>query len=307
MEILFLGTGAAWAVPEHSCGCAICSRMLAEGEERTRTSFLVRGSENILVDCGPDWRIQMRTHQLERPDVILITHEHGDHFLGLDDLLAFRRSLPADSWRPIPIYATEQCWKAIEIRFGYLLGSLIERRYAVPGVQLEGLKTRVTPFKTFHGPTAAGSVGYVLEDQVSGQDFKIIYTSDFSRLEAEPLILMEPDVLIIQSHWLNEPRENRPNHMSFQRAMDYIRKWRPRRETCLVHLSDADQVPGDPCNSFLKKVQPLTPLEEPGSGLRYAIPTCQAEWQDLIDKICRDHDLPGPVVAAYDGMRRIYE
>ena len=307
MEILFLGTGAAWAVPEHSCGCAICSRMVAEGEERTRTSFLVRGSENILVDCGPDWRIQMRTHQLERPDVILITHEHGDHFLGLDDLLAFRRSLPVDSWTPIPVYATEQSWKAIEIRFGYLLGSLIERRYAVPGVQLEGLKTRVTPFKTYHGPTAAGSVGYVLEDQVSGQDFKIIYTSDFSRLEAEPRILMEPDVLIIQSHWLNEPRENRPNHMSFQRAMDYIRKWRPRHETCLVHISDADQVPGDHCNTFLKKVQPLAPLEEPGSGLAYPIPTCQAEWQDVIDKICRDHDVPGPVVAAYDGMRRIYE
>lgn len=307
MEILFLGTGAAWAVPEHSCGCAICSRMLAEGEERTRTSFLVRGSESILVDCGPDWRIQMRTRQLERPDAILITHEHGDHFLGLDDLLAFRRSLPEDSWTPIPVYATEQCWKAIEIRFGYLLGSLIDRRDAVPGVQLEGLKTRVTPFKTYHGPTATGSVGYVLEDQVSGQDFKIIYTSDFSRLEAEPRILVGPDVLIIQSHWLNEPLENRPNHMSFQRAMDYIREWRPLRETCLVHLSDADQVPGDPCNAFLKKVKPLAPLEEPGSGLRYPIPTCQAEWEHVIDKICRDHDVPGPVIAAYDGMRRVYE
>ncbi len=212
MEILFLGTGSAWAVPEHSCACAICSRMLAEGEERTRTSFLVRGSESILMDCGPDWRIQMKANQLERPDVILITHEHADHFLGLDDLLAFRRSLPADSWSPIPVYATEQTWKAIEVRFGYLLGSLIEKRYAVPDIPLDGIKTRVTPFKTYHGPTAAGSVGYVLKDQVSGQNFKIVYTSDFSRLDAEPSILMNPDVLIIQSHWLNEPRENRPNH-----------------------------------------------------------------------------------------------
>lgn len=303
MEILFLGTGSAWAVPEHSCTCAICSRMVAEGEERTRTSFLVRGSENILVDCGPDWRIQMKANKLERPDVLLITHEHLDHFGGLDDLLAFRRSMPADAWMPIPVYATEQAWKAIEIRFGHLLGSLIERRYAFPGVQLEGLKTRVTPFKTYHGPTAAGSVGYVLEDHLSGQDFKIVYTSDFSRLEAEPPFLMEPDVLIIQSHWLNEPRENRPNHMSFQRAMDYIRNWRPRRETYLVHLSDADQVPGDPCNTFLKKSQPLDPLEEPGSGIPYPIPKCQAEWRDVIDRVCTDHGVPGPVVAPYDGMR----
>ena len=307
MEILFLGTGAAWAIPEHSCACAICSRMLAEGEERTRTSFLVRGSESILVDCGPDWRIQMKSHQLERPDAILITHEHSDHFLGLDDLLAFRRSMPADAWSPIPLYATEQAWKAIEIRFGHLLGSLIETRYAVPGVPLEGIKTRVTPFKTYHGPAAAGSVGYVLEDQVSGQDFKIVYTSDFSRLEAEPPILLEPDILIIQSHWLNEPRENRANHMSFQRAVDYIRKWRPRRATFPVHLSDSDQVPGDPCNTFLKKVEPLAPLEEPGSGFPYPIPACQAEWQDVINRICRDHDVPGPVVVPFDGMRLVYE
>lgn len=307
MEILFLGTGSAWAVPEHSCACAICSRMLAEGEERTRTSFLVRGSESILMDCGPDWRIQMKANQLERPDVILITHEHADHFLGLDDLLAFRRSLPEDSWSPIPVYATEQTWKAIEVRFGYLLGSLIEKRYAVPDIPLDGIKTRVTPFKTYHGPSAAGSVGYVLEDQVSGQDVKIVYTSDFSRLEAEPPLLMEPDVLIIQSHWLNEPRDNRPNLMSFQRAMDYIRKWRPRRGTYLVHISDAEQVPGDPCNTFLKKREPLAPLEDPGSGIRYPIPTCQVEWQDVVDRICRDHDVPGPVIVPYDGMRVIHE
>lgn len=307
MEILFLGTGSAWAVPEHSCACAICSRMLAKGEERTRTSILVRGSESILMDCGPDLRIQMKANQMERPDAVLITHEHLDHFGGLDDLLAFRRSMPRESWKPIPVYATDQCWKAIEVRFGYLLGSLIEQRLAVPGVQLEGLKTRVIPFKTYHGPSAAGSVGYVLEEQVSGQDFKIVYTSDFSRLEAEPPLLMEPDVLIIQSHWLNEPRENRPNHMSFQRAVDYIRKWNPLAATYLVHLSDADQVPEDPCNNFLKKSAPLAPLAEPGSGLAYPIPTCQAEWQDVIDKICTDHDVDGPVIVPHDGMRVICE
>jgi phosphoribosyl 1,2-cyclic phosphate phosphodiesterase len=307
MEILFLGTGAAWALPEHSCGCAICTRMLAEGEERMRTSFLVRGSESILMDCGPDWRIQMRAYRLERPDVILITHEHADHISGLDDLLAFRRSMPAASWRPIPVYATEQAWKAIEMRFGYLLGSLIEKRSAAPDIPLEGIKTRVTPFKTYHGPTAVGSVGYVVEDEVSGQPFKIVYTSDFSRLEVEPPILMEPDVLIIQSHWLNEPRENRPNLMSFQHAMNYIRKWKPRRDTYLVHLSDADRVDGDPCNNFLKKLEPLAPLAESGSGIPYPVPTCQAEWQDTVNRVAADYQIPGPVVVTYDGMSVIYE
>jgi phosphoribosyl 1,2-cyclic phosphate phosphodiesterase len=265
---------------------------------------VVRGHETILVDCGPDLRSQMWACELERPDIVLITHEHGDHFLGLDDLLAFRRSVPKDAWVPIPVYATAQSWQAIEVRFGYLVGSLIEKRLAVPGVPLEGVQSRITPFKTFHGPTAAGSVGYVVEETGrAGDSLKLVYTSDFLSLPEEPRLLFEPDVLVMQAHWLNEPLNNRPFHMSFQNAMDYIRRWRPRSMTFLVHMSGGDPVPGDPCNDALKKLEPLSPLKDPGSGVPYAIPRCQAEWQAVIDTICRDHDLPGPVIVAQDGQR----
>lgn len=307
MEIVFLGTGAAWSLPEYSCDCATCTKMKALGEERTRTSLLIRCQETVLVDCGPDIRQQMWTHSMERPDVILITHEHADHFLGLDDLLAFRRSLPRDAWKPLPVYASEEAWRAMELRFGYLVGSLIEKRCCVPGVPLEGTRTRITPFKTFHGPSAAGSLGYVVEEETVGnRNFKLVYTSDFQRLESEPEILYEPDVLVIQSHWLNEPEVNRPHHMSFQHAKEYIRRWKPRRSTYLVHVSDGDQVPGDPCNHFLKKYKPLSPLVVPESGEPYPIPRCLLEWQEVVDRICKDYDVPGPVVMTHDGMRATF-
>ncbi len=272
-------------------------------ERRTRTSLLVRGIETILVDCGPDVNLQMRRSAMTRPDAVIITHEHGDHFLGMDDLLAFRRSVPRDAWAPIPVYATEKSWQSIEARFGYLLGSLIEKRTAVPGLPLQGIRTRIIPFKTFHGPSAAGSVGYALEDD-NGSDeaFRLVYTSDLIRVEEEIPELSEPNILVIQSHWLNEPRENRPNHMSFQRAMDYIKTWRPKIASYLVHISDADQVPDDPCNNFLKKLDPLAPLSDPTTGEPYPIPTCQEEWQKSVDRICLDYDVPGRVLVAYDGM-----
>ena len=69
---------------------------------------------------------------------MLITHEHGDHYLGLDELLCFRRNLPPKDWTPIPVYATEQAWSQVETRFGYLLGSLLEKRLAIPGRNLRG-------------------------------------------------------------------------------------------------------------------------------------------------------------------------
>lgn len=302
MEILFLGTGSAWGVPEHSCTCAICAEMRIRGEERTRTSFLVKGDESILVDCGPDLRRQMITWQMERPDAVIITHEHGDHFLGLDDLLPFRRAIAADRWSPLPVYATEITWKAVEARFGYLLDRLLEKRLAVPGKPLEGLTMQVTPFKTFHGPSAPGSVGYVIEGATGGEPRKIVYTSDFIRLDEKPFIF-EPHVLIMQAHWLNEPRNNRPYHMSFQRAIEYIRRWQPSQSTYLVHMSAGDIVPGDPQNHILKKLEPIEPLKDPKTGKTYPIPRCQEEWQVIIERICQDSNIPGPVFVAADGLR----
>ncbi len=302
MEILFLGTGSAWGVPEHACECAICSEMRARGEERTRTSFLVRSDEVLLVDCGPDLRRQMIRSGMECPDAVLITHEHGDHFLGLDDLLPFRRSVPVDQWKPLPVYATEITWKSIEARFGYLLGSLMEKRLAIPGKLLEGLATRVTPFKTFHGPSAPGSVGYAIEESKPNGNTKLVYTSDFLKMDEKP-ILMEPSALIMQVHWLYEPRNNRPYHMSFQRAIDYIRRWNPIGETYLVHMSAGDLVPGDPKNNILKKLEPVEPMVDPTTGEIYPIPRCQDEWQTVVNRICRDYGITGPVLVAEDGMK----
>jgi len=138
-------------------------------EERTRSAYLLLGKETVLLDCGPDIRRQLAGWQVEKLDAVLISHEHADHFFGLDDLLAFRRRLPREKWRPIPTYATKAAWTTIRKTFGYLLDSLLEPRLAVPGERLEGLETDIYPFKTFHGETAPGSVGYVVEDNVLGR------------------------------------------------------------------------------------------------------------------------------------------
>lgn len=302
MEMVFLGTGSAWCIPEHTCDCAICRSMTQAGEERTRTSILFRGSESILLDCGPDMRAQMMRNHVARPDVILITHEHADHSSGLDDLLAFRRSVPREVWRPIPVYATDAAWTSIENRFGYLVGSLIEKRMAVPGKVIQLSTCRITPFKTFHGPSAPGSVGYVLEFQHQGNIFKVSYTSDFVSLIDEPQCVMDPAVLIIQAHWFNEPLYNRPFHMSFQSAVHYIRRWKPKKASYLVHISDGDHVPGDPANSYLKKLAPKDPLAHPMTCYPYPVPCCRDEWQAVVDKVCGDYEIPGRVFVPSDNM-----
>lgn|SRR5512139_834577 len=298
MRLTFLGTGSAWRMPEIGCDCVICGEMRRRGETRSRTSLYLEAGEKILIDCGPDITRQWAANGLTGVDAVLITHEHGDHYLGLDELEALRRSTEPARWHPIPVYATEAAWETIEQRFAYLLGKALERRVAQPGKPLGGLKTRIVPFKTFHGPVARGAVGYVA---TAGKK-KLVYTSDLLHVEEGGKLLRQPQVLVIQTNWVNEPQVNRPSHLSLQRALTMIHDWQPQGRVFLVHISDADPVPGDRANVYLKKVPPADPLRDPRTGEPYTIPTCQEEWQELASQVFADRGIEAPVQVAWDGL-----
>ncbi|UCG11149.1 MAG: MBL fold metallo-hydrolase [Deltaproteobacteria bacterium] len=298
MRLTFLGTGAAWSLPEIGCSCLICIGMRRKNETRSRTALYLEAKERVLIDCGPDVARQWWANSLGGVDTVLITHEHGDHYLGLDELVALRRSSEPEEWCPISTFATEATWAVIERQFAYLLEKTLEKRLAVPGRRLTGLRTRIRPFKTFHGSVAKGSVGYVFED--AGK--RLVYTSDLLDVEGQEDLVRQPHVLVIQTHWINEPQVNRPSLLSLQRALPMIRSWEPQEGVYLVHISDADRVAGDPANKSLKKVVPADPLKDPQTGVPYPIPTCQDEWQKIAERIFQDNRIKVPVQVAYDGL-----
>jgi phosphoribosyl 1,2-cyclic phosphate phosphodiesterase len=305
MELVFLGTGGAWGLPEIRCDCLICQEMGKKGEKRDRTSLLLSGDETLLVDCGPDARQQLARHHVERPAAVLISHEHGDHYMGLDELFVYKRIAPKGTFSPIPVYLTELSWAVIRDRFQYLhdLG-VIEPKFLSPGQEISVGAFRVFPFKTNHGAFSNGSVGFMIRfADAGGKQIRLVYTSDFKDLPVVPPVILDADYLVIQSFWLNEPAENRPSHMSFQRALDYIDLLRPRKGTFLVHIGDADTVPGDPANAMTKKYEPRDPMRPPAGGVPYPIPRCQAQWEAVVARILTDRGISRKVTVAYDDMR----
>ena len=76
----------------------------------------------------------------------------------------------------------------------------------------------------------------------------------------------------------------------------------PREKVFLVHISDADLVPGDPANEFLKKIPPADPLKNLRTGVPYSIPTCHNEWQRTAARVFEDYGIDIPVQVAYDGL-----
>jgi phosphoribosyl 1,2-cyclic phosphate phosphodiesterase len=302
VKLTFLGTGGTWGLPELSCDCMICRDMRQRHEKRERTALLLSGPSNLLIDCGPDIASQLSRHAVDRLDGVLITHEHGDHYIGLDELFSYKRASFRGEFTPIPVYLSPESRETVLTRFAYLEQMEVIKIHQVSPKRFSSVAGfAVFPFRTGHGAFARGSVGYLIK-HTEGSPFRLVYTSDFMSLPEIPEEIIHPDILILQCSRLNEPVKNTPHHMSFQRAMEFMRLLKPTRETFLVHIGDGDPVPGDPANRMTKKREPTAPLTPPGSPHPYPIPKNQDEWQSVVNRILSDYGLAFKCTVACDDL-----
>lgn len=94
MRFTFLGTGTSAGVPMIGCSCGVCTSDDPR-DRRLRTSACLRFTDangaprTILLDAGPDLRVQAIREGLDRCDAILFTHNHVDHVFGLDEVRRF--------------------------------------------------------------------------------------------------------------------------------------------------------------------------------------------------------------------------
>ncbi len=102
ITVTFLGTGTSIGVPVITCECPVCTSADPR-DKRFRTSAMIEVNGcTFVIDCGPDFRIQMLRHRVTNLDAVIFTHEHRDHIAGLDDVRAFNYVLN----KKIDIYGT---------------------------------------------------------------------------------------------------------------------------------------------------------------------------------------------------------
>ncbi len=115
-RLTFLGTGTSQGVPIIGCNCAVC-RSNDPHDKRFRSAALVdyKGLK-ILVDAGPDFRMQMLGQGVSHLDAILLTHSHRDHTGGLDDV----RSLNYIDRRAAEIYCERLVLDSLKEGYAYV-------------------------------------------------------------------------------------------------------------------------------------------------------------------------------------------
>lgn len=137
MRVRFLGTGTSTGVPEIGCQCEVCTS-LDPKDKRLRSSVQILMEEKqFLIDCTPDFRMQMLPLAFQKIDALLLTHEHYDHVGGIDDLRPFCRM------GTVQIFAEDSVCTSLMERMPYCFGE--DKYKGVPKIELN--KISLQPFE----------------------------------------------------------------------------------------------------------------------------------------------------------------
>ena len=226
IKLTFLGTGTSQGVPVIGCECQVCSSISSK-DKRLRTSVLVSSPYfNIAIDAGPDFRQQMLRAKVRHLDALLITHEHNDHIVGLDDVRPFNFS----SGRDLPVYATREVGNAIKERFKYIFAPnpypgapRIELKILDPNRNFKINNQAIIPINVMHGSMPV--LGFRFGEIVYITDAKTIAEEELKKLEnCEHLVL----------NALHHSKHH--SHLNLEEALSIISKVKPKK-AYLTHIS----------------------------------------------------------------------
>lgn len=226
MKLKFLGTGTSQGIPVIGCHCEVCTSTNPR-DKRYRSSALVTtdSGKKILIDCGPDFRMQMLDNKEDHLDAILLTHEHNDHVIGLDDV----RPLIFRTGKDVSLYCAKRVGDEVKQRFSYAFANV--KYPGAPSFEMHEIHKEFRLFDTEVIPVEV--MHYKIP--IFGFKFKnLAYITDASYIsELEKEKLKNLDYLILNCI----RKENfHPAHFILPQVLELFEELKPKK-MYLTHIS----------------------------------------------------------------------
>lgn len=239
MKLTFLGTGTSHGVPVIGCDCKVCKSEDSK-DRRYRSSVLIttNSGKNILIDIGPEFRLQALENNIKKIDSVLLTHSHADHLHGIDDLRIFscvlsKRPENASAEKydapPIPIYTNANTIKDIKVRFSYFFNTVTEGGGHAKVLLQEAKESfqcndiQITPIPMMHGHLE--TTGWLLTQTEDNEKTSIAYLTDCSFISEDSIKLLKNNCGTLKHLIIDGLRiKEHSTHFSFLQALEVSEK-----------------------------------------------------------------------------------
>ena len=207
------------------CECPVCTSSDPRDQRLRTAALLTHGDLNILIDTGPDLRQQMLRTRVRHLDAILLTHEHNDHVIGLDDIRPFNFR----SGHPMTVYAQARVAADVRRRFEYIFGEPIPGLPRVDLRMIDAMQSldigglAIQPVEVMHGRLPI--LGFRFGDLTYITDMKTITPAEQQKIYGTRYLIV--NALHHRPH---------PTHMSLAEALTFIDAIHPQ-QAWLTHIS----------------------------------------------------------------------
>ncbi|MCR5080331.1 MAG: MBL fold metallo-hydrolase [Treponema sp.] len=256
MKMILTGTGTSHGIPVIGCNCAVCTSKDPK-DNRLRCSAWIFDPVSILIDVGPEFRIQALKYKITKPQAVFITHSHADHLHGIDDLRIFSHSTPPTSpvynkeheahIKGLRVYANDRCAKDIAKRFDYIFTPTKEGG-GKPKIEIISTKEheaefplslkniQVTPVPLMHGSLEDMGLLFT-ETKKDGTKKSIAYLTDCSFISDKSINLIKERCGVLE-HLVIDGLKPTPHstHFSYEQALEAADRLNAKN-TYLTHMA----------------------------------------------------------------------